>query len=211
MLSLTLTQPWASLMVSIAMNELLVRNGELTDALKPLETRSWRIADNRLPLRVAIHAGKGIDPMLRANIVGADHRFKAPFRDALHACGYSTLSPWMKGYADRFGNPEGGIVHELDGLNTCWRPLPLSAVVGSVTIVKMFPSDMITKAWQACKISDVVYNLGNFAPGRWAWQAKQPMQTKWPTHCVGALGLWTLPDAIATSLESEERLLGVKR
>jgi hypothetical protein len=173
MQALTVTQPWATFCVA--------RPAPLESPLKPAETRSWRILPKNLPPNpIAIHAGKGIDRLLRANITTRDRmgtlRFREPYASALLRLGYSDLDPWQKSYED------------ICPANL--KQLPLSAIIGTVRVALIAPTDIITRLWMKGRFGDLAYALGDFSAGRFAWILREQLELREPIPCSGSRGLW---------------------
>lgn len=170
--ALTISQPWATLVVA---------------GVKKYESRSWAVAPRKLPKVLAIHAGKGIDRMVRAHITTRDHNgllvFREPYADALYRAGYSIADPWQR---------------EYDTLDVgALRKLPLGAVVGVARTAPAMPADQITDAWKRGTIDELEYRLGDYSAGRYAWPLPHVMSFGTPVPCKGMLGLWPLPPLLA--------------
>lgn len=179
MKAITLTQPWASLIVE-------KEHAGATDryAIKSIESRSWYLRPESLPMRVAVHAAKGIDPLLRANITkilpGKRARiFTGPYAQGLLRAGLPPTDPWA--------HPTAPTV-------------PLGAIIGCVTVVRIVPADVVTAMWKRGELSDLVYELGNFAAGRFGWVLRDPISFATPIACSGRQGLWTVPPPIACEI-----------
>lgn len=181
MKALTLTQPWASLVVA--------RPGYRPTslfAIKPIETRPWYIRPERLPMRLAIHAGLGIDRMLRAQITvrigGVMREFARPYAQALALAGLPLFDPWA--------HPGRGV--------------PIGAIIGCVTLTRIEPADQITAMWKRGQIDDLTYHLGNFSPGRFAWFMRDPFVLPRPIPIAGMQRLWTVPPPVACDIEAAD-------
>lgn len=179
MKALSLTQPWASLCV--APDPL---HGYLWP-VKSLETRSWRVSEKLLPMRLAIHAAAGIDRQLRDAITVREHdgmrRFREPYRHALERAHLDSLDPWWMA-------PTG---------------LPLGAILGAVKLVRCIPTAECERMWRRGDMSDDLYQLGDFTPGRWAWVLEKPEPLVNPIRCRGHLGLWTVDPVHVCELEEQ--------
>jgi len=66
--------------------------------------------------------------------------------------------------------------------------LPFSAIVAIVTLVDCKPVELVVS-----KISDLERRLGDYSPGRWAWQFENIIALPHPVSCSGALSLWQPP------------------
>lgn len=130
MKALTLTQPWATLVVL---------------GIKRWETRGWFRRDVG---RFAIHAGKGWSAEDRA------------FADDLH---------------------ERGV------LPVPRRELPLGAVIGEVNLGGLVQTGTAVRKGY---ISDLEQSLGNYEPGRYAWELFDPVAYPEPIPARGSLGFW---------------------
>lgn len=177
MRAISLTAPWAHLTV---LREL--GRPRHWPALKPIETRSWYVNPDKLPMRLAIHASKGITGIERAHIThdrNGRRIFRDPYAHALELAGMSIEEPWTSKRGDR---------------------LPLGAIIGVVTLFLIRPSDEVTAMWKRGDCSDRVYKLGNFAPGRFAWYFRDPVRLLDPIPIAGAQGLWKVPAPIACDI-----------
>ncbi len=125
MKALTLTQPWATLVIT---------------GRKRVETRSWRPVRTVIGRRVAIHAAKG-------------------------------MPGWAIDAAIEFG---------LDA-----HLLPRGAVLGTVAIADVLPTEEIRDA-----LSDQELAYGDYSPGRFAWLLEDPHRLEEPRPATGALGFW---------------------
>lgn len=67
-----------------------------------------------------------------------------------------------------------------------WTCLPRGAVVGTVELVDCIPAEELTT------LSDLDRALGDFAPGRWAWQLSDPRPWPTPIAATGRLGVFEL-------------------
>jgi hypothetical protein len=133
--ALTLTQPWASLVVL---------------GVKHWETRGWVPWVGTLREcggRIAIHAAKGWT------------RDDRDFAAELHERGILPVAP-----AD----------------------LPLGAVLGEATIVGLAR----TTTPMALELSDLEHELGDYSPGRYAWELGRVAAYPEPIPARGMLGLW---------------------
>jgi hypothetical protein len=134
--ALTLTQPWASLVVA---------------GTKRYETRGWRPPTFG---RIAIHAAKAfpddaIDFAIELQVDGV-----LPVAEG--------HSPWAL------------------------QPLPRGAVIGEVTVVRI----ITTESGGARALSALERQLGDYTPGRYAWELVDPVVYDEPIPARGMLGLW---------------------
>lgn len=67
------------------------------------------------------------------------------------------------------------------------EPLPLGAVLGTVRFDGLIRTD---PALVALHISPTEYTLGDYSPGRYAWELGDPRPFPEPIPARGALGLW---------------------
>jgi hypothetical protein len=67
-----------------------------------------------------------------------------------------------------------------------WSKLPCGAVVGTVEVVGCVPADELTG------LSEFDRALGDFSPGRWAWQLRGPCRWPTPVPAAGRLGVFEL-------------------
>lgn len=181
MKAITLTQPWASLMVA-------KRTPQATHAVKWIETRSWQLRKTPLPLRVAIHAAQSIDAQTRRYITKPDlprpSKFKQPYAQALSLGGLSFVNPWLPGAQERHG------------------AIPRGAIVGCATLWKIEASELADA--KIAELDPLCYALGLFTPGRFAWYFERPYQLATPIPCRGALSLWTVPEEHRATLEQHD-------
>ena len=75
--------------------------------------------------------------------------------------------------------------------------LPIGAIVGIVTL-----NGCISTGEALVGIDPAEHAFGDYGTGRFAWQLTQAAQLVQPIPFKGALGLWTVPDEIAESLQS---------
>jgi hypothetical protein len=196
MRALTLTQPWATL--SVAPLLVTARGADYCVASgrppKRHETRGWKVGQAQLPLRIAIHAGKG-DAGLRGGLVDSCGRFVDRYAWPLHACGYETIDPWARA--------KGKVVPDL--LNAARprgsvKPVPLGAIVGVVTVRAI----VRTSDWRSLIIDEETdlldQRLGDWSPGRWAWRMENAIALEEPIPCRGYQQLWELPADVAAAV-----------
>lgn len=134
MYALSVTQPWASLIVR---------------GLKRFETRGWQ-THYRGPL--AIHAARKL-PANLAVLCDQD-----PLRALLH----------QHGLAD-------------------WWLLPRGAVLGCVDLLAC------VRVEEVHDLPPEQRSLGDFRPGRWAWQLTNPRTLAVPYPLTGRLGIFAVP------------------
>lgn len=174
MKTLTLTQPWASLVALGA---------------KRIETRSW-MTSYRGPL--AIHAAKGLRP------VGGIHGLidvcaEEPFRSAL-----ATAGIWKGGVRkDRL--PLGAIVAVCQ-LVGCYPTARTDGSDGSrpayCTHAGRQHGDRRLVIVEGDELA-----FGDYSPGRYAWLLADVRALPTPIPCAGALGLWDVPAPLLAQLE----------
>jgi len=84
-------------------------------------------------------------------------------------------------------------LHDLGIQYADYRRLEFGKSLGIVELVDDFPTEAITKmpALQA----QTELQLGNFSPGRRAWQFEDPRAFEAPWHLLGRQGLFEVPDA----------------
>lgn len=190
MQALTFSAPWSVF---------VVRTPEDHDpryALKRWETRSWYISPKKLPMRVAVHSAKRLDPLIRERMTMQEPKlrgrmprrvFSEPYASALTSIGYAPLDPWQRDYLDHLDTP---------GL----RPIPVAAITGFVTIAECVPADAVTRAYWNGQVSELEIQLGDFSPGRFAWLLTDPIPLETPVPCVGKQGLWYVEPPLALKL-----------
>lgn len=166
MLALTLHQPWASLCAY---------------GVKRFETRSWLPKEHRgdlvLPCPLAIHAGKST-------------RDGKPF--------YAEL-PEVLERAGAENNDFGGIATNLRLAAFLKRyptfdDLPLGAVVGVVHLRSTHRTEAVIDV--AAPRPDLVVEeaLGDYTPGRFAWELGGPYYLETPIEARGYQRLWYWPE-----------------
>lgn len=144
MKALTLTQPWATLVIL---------------GVKHWETRGWYPSASLIKSiggRIAIHAAKGW--------TADDRDFALDLMD-------------------------GGLLpHAYVATTRSVRPdLPLGAVLGEATIVGLVRADVAVRAGE---VAGLEIELGDYSPGRYAWELAGVIAYPEPIPARGALGLW---------------------
>ena len=142
MKALTLTQPWATLVIL---------------GIKKWETRGWFPPPDSRTGRIAIHAAKG---------------WTRDDRD---------FADWL---------------NLTDVLSVPTVDLPLGAVLGTVRLDGLIRTnpELIRR-----HITPLEYTLGDYGPGRYAWELGDPQPFPEPIPARGMLGLWTWAPAAAGS------------
>jgi hypothetical protein len=69
-----------------------------------------------------------------------------------------------------------------------WDSLPCGAIVGVVELVQCL------NAMELANLDPVERALGDFNPGRWAWQLAQPRRLATPIPCRGRLSVFEGPE-----------------
>lgn len=184
--ALTLTAPWATFCVQKPLGSTLLRNPL---PFKRHETRSWPIKA-RLPLRLAIHQGKGAAGM-RDSLIVRDkedpryNTFRDPYYSLLKELHYSVIDPWM-------ASPEGK------------NNLPLGAIVGVVTVTGCERTETILaahfKQGSESPFTREDFELGNYQPERFAWAFEDAQALPVPIVTRGFQGIWTVPPAIVADM-----------
>lgn len=160
MKAITLTQPWATCSVVCLPD---------ADPPKRHETRSWPPPKELLPLELAVHAGKSCPPDVREGLIDQGLLVE-PYATIVSLLEYTTRDPWRKSR----------------GQQTRVRELPIAAVVGVVTITKVYKTTGI-------RPESFDGQLGDFSVGRFAWQMENAIALQRPVHCRGFQGIWELP------------------
>lgn len=80
------------------------------------------------------------------------------------------------------------------GILPVGTPLPLGAVLGSVRLDGLVRTDLAVRQGY---ISPTEQMLGDYSPGRYAWELGDPRPLPEPLPWKGALGLWDGPDGVA--------------
>lgn len=153
---------------------------------KQYETRSW---NTRHRGYLGIHASLGKPKWARE--VAENNRY---IREALerHGLTFDTL-------------PRGAL------LGTC-ELVETLAIVGCGSAAGLKRLDYDTRHPQdnrpefkvpAFGLSDVEVAAGDYADKRFAWKLEQVVEVPHPVACTGALGLWAIPDAAYSDVESQ--------
>lgn len=190
--ALTLTEPWSTLCLAPLKFNHPAQSPEEYDLfvginpgqpLKLHETRGYRLSGT--PRRIVIHAGQGAGGMRDAT---CDHfgRFTAPYARALEVTGYSSYDPWQLKY------------EELRRKNQpTLKSLALGCIIGLVTVTRMVSTGVGSPAHAIDRA------LGNWAPGRWAWQLTEPWMLEKPFHARGYQSVWKVMDHQAALIREQ--------
>ena len=73
--------------------------------------------------------------------------------------------------------------------------IPLAAIVAVARLTKCERTENVVQT-----VSALERHLGDFSWGRWAWFLEDIRALPEPIPCLGALGLWRVPDEIAARL-----------
>lgn len=130
---LSISQPWASLVIS----------GD-----KRYETRGWQTSHRGL---LGIHAARRFPTSLRLAAI------REPLRGLLREAGFRD-----------------------------WPELPLGVVLGTVELIGC------TRVEELPEISEIEATMGDFQPGRWAWEFRNPCAWPRPLPALGRLGVFEL-------------------
>jgi len=161
---LSLTQPWATLVVL---------------GLKRIETRSWATSYRG---ELGIHAAKGLGPVggMRGLLeLLSTEPFWSVLREAFKV---GALYP---GDAETIANelPFGAILGQVD-LIDCVQTWPSWASVDP-----WFTGQRQGRQWHVPPPGPE-RSFGDYTPGRFAWLLDEPRALAEPIPCKGALGLW---------------------
>jgi activating signal cointegrator 1 len=177
MMALTLYQPHATLMAIGA---------------KPFETRGWFPHKHALDLSKAKYRAK--DDALAARARARAPRIVYPV--AIHAS--SNFPPEERRFCI-----ENDICRAALARTGYHSPnaLPLGALVAVVEFIRIIPTQVaVTEViggngkWTEPARIEEVLTFGDFAPGRWAWEAKVLAQLEHPIVMRGARGIWQTED-----------------
>lgn len=80
-----------------------------------------------------------------------------------------------------------------------WKDLPTGALVGSVSIIKTYPTEEI-----APRLGTRELAFGNYAAGRRAWEAVDPLIYETPIPCKGKQSIWKMPPGLYPLVTAEE-------
>ena len=167
MKTITLTQPWATLIAVGA---------------KRIETRSWSTG-YRGP--IAIHAAKGLADMSEQDL--AELVAYEPF--------FTALGPARKVDAGGLLTdlPRGKVV-AIAQLAGCCKIAHSSSAAGLASADSYYESILELVRYRGYHIimppPEPEYSFGNYAPGRFAWVLKDVRPLAEPIPARGALGLW---------------------
>lgn len=78
--------------------------------------------------------------------------------------------------------------------------LPLGSIIALVSIKSTTPTHSI-----AHKLDDIELSYGDYSPNRFAWELDGVIKLKNPIPCKGALGLWNVPEEIASEILNQIR------
>lgn len=196
---LSLWQPHATLCVTPDPTIAAQRAALIPMAPKKYETRHWA-PRFPTPFDVVIHATKRWGPSER------DTALLPAFRAALQRCGF------LPTIAEQVAHPN---YEELRRRNAGGpQPLPLGALVGVVTVLKVLTTDdaiameRLTAAeglheWVRRRAADVVH-FGDFTPGRFAWWLSAPRPLSAPIPFRGRQEpLYQLPNDVAVRVAEQ--------
>jgi NOL1/NOP2/fmu family ribosome biogenesis protein len=187
--ALTLSQPWATLMIAPCREPY----GRAIDApigqpIKRIESQSWHVKGGNQ--RIGIHAAKSINAGVR-RAVSNGVVLREPYASALVSCGYSAFDPWHRNYDVRVA--EAG---EL-------KPLPRGALIGLATIGRIVPGNVVCQWHKRGAISDLEFALGHYdeAEGpRYGWGAIEATPIEPPIETRGYQQLWQIPPDIERAI-----------
>lgn len=222
--ALTLTQPWATLMIA--------RRSDTGIPSKRIESRNWApTAATALALygnangdgaaevrgrRLGLHAAKAIDKKIRKRISNG-LMFEPPYAAALVACGYSPYDPWMKDYQTHVD--EAPLFRDVK-----MKPLPLGAMLGIITLDRVMRGRDVEALCKAgapllldrgviSDLDDVPSLFGNYAQPidylelmlgsydetnetRYGWVVRDSVELPAPISTRGYQKLWKIPDDV---------------
>lgn len=140
-----------------------IKNPETGLILKSIETRSWN-TKHRGPL--LIHASKS--------------------KKYLKLCGQNPFISYLP--AELCYDHKSG----KDIIIPKPESLPYGAIIGSVDLVHTFQMDKNVCEWMQHSNSDnkLEFDFGDWKPGRYGWQFKNPVLFKKPIPAKGQLGIW---------------------
>lgn len=167
MKALSLTQPWATLVVT----------GE-----KKIETRSWKTPFRGL---IAIHASKGF-PGWAQETAFYDNQFKT----SLLAHGFNTLGELPLGAI--VGGAEIKTCLSTNGQ----AKLQFSAGNIEIENGVVTKNEFSGVNYQKPLPGTVEYCFGDYSPNRFMWFLENPRRLEIPIPCKGALSLWEVPKDI---------------
>lgn len=167
---LSLTQPWASLVIM---------------GIKQYETRGWS-TKHRGPL--LIHAAKGTAPAVKEAIANDSRMLMAVIRAGLIPQVFlpAARAQWMQWIKLQ---PRGVILGSVQ-LYGCYR-VP-SQDVQMVDLGSDIPPGVQPAPWA----DPIERHLGDYTPGRWAWLMSSAVQLFDPIPYRGHLGLFDVPDSL---------------
>lgn len=189
LLAITLSQPWATLMIARP------ENGK---PQKRIESRGWSPSVAGITVvsgvRLAMHSGKNIARAMRWSISDGIH-FREPYRSALEAVGYSPRDPWDRSYAMKVFT---------DRTDTSYpRLLPLGAVIGVIELSHIMRGTQVRAMLQRGDISQLEYDLGFYDEtheARYAWVTSDSWQLNHAIYTRGYQKLWQVPPEVQQAM-----------
>ena len=76
--------------------------------------------------------------------------------------------------------------------------LPFSAIVATCRLVKCRPTEEMAPV-----VGGLERRLGDYTPGRWAFELEEIRALRKPVYCRGMLGLWKLPEEVEALVLAE--------
>jgi hypothetical protein len=186
LVAVTLTQPWATLMVAPDPQRDM-------NPPKAWETRTWY--PRVLAPLVAIHAAKGIKAEERRAIVSGG-RFIEPYASVLERCGFCPLDPWAPEYLQR-------IAYHSRETDRPLKPLPLGCIVGAGRIKEVLNTEAAAMRIGRERGAMTEIALGGYGPDRYAWLFVGVVPLREPVPCRGALQIWPVPDDVAERVRAQ--------
>lgn len=185
MRAITLTQPWATLIVLGA---------------KRVETRGDRFPAPKVGETIAIHAAKGL-----AGLDGYDGLRGLPALRAI--CAQREFAAALTPVAHRAGAGQQ-LLTEPAAID--WGTvLPRGAVVAVARVAGTEPTAQVADQVRAGRVTGYgtvamdEHAFGHYAPGRIAIFLEHVTPLLEPVPCSGALGLWEIPGHVAPQVRGE--------
>jgi len=187
--AISLYQPWATLCV-------LPDPRSLIWPEKRYETRGWKPPARLIGRRVAVHAAATWTRRL-AEFTAGNH-----FADLATGHNPEIVAEILRRHGIDPGPqvpPRGRLV----------RPLPLGAIVGTVVLARslrctrgkvLHRALLDARGEIAAEPGFDQLDLGDFSPGRYAWELHQPRPLAEPIPCRGLQRFWEVPAPIAAAI-----------
>jgi hypothetical protein len=150
---------------------------------KRIETRSWQTAYRGL---VAIHAGQGLKP------VGGK-------RGLYELCDTEPFRAVLR----RWNSTIGGAFHTIDNVHRQRGAIIAVARLVDCRKTQLLEGVTVFEGGHEWRLTDQERAFGDYTPGRYAWLLADVQPLAVPVPCRGALGLWTVPEAVKEAVRRQ--------